>query len=116
MNSCKFCSITHDAAALKLLPTEIFSIVYTISLEILNFMLVLSFVAFKFCRFPVEDHSMKSVVDYFQEMYGFAIEYTHLPSLQVGNQTKVKYLPMEVVFLHCNTSIFLFPVALHSCG
>ncbi|XP_020104416.1 protein argonaute 10-like isoform X2 [Ananas comosus] len=45
--------------------------------------------------FPVEDHSMMSVVDYFQEMYGFAIEYTHLPCLQVGNQTKVKYLPME---------------------
>uniref|UniRef100_A0A1D1Z031 Protein argonaute 10 n=2 Tax=Magnoliopsida TaxID=3398 RepID=A0A1D1Z031_9ARAE len=45
--------------------------------------------------FPVEDKSMKSVVEYFQEVYGFTIQYTHLPCLQVGNQKKVNYLPME---------------------
>lgn len=39
---------------------------------------------------------MKSVVEYFQEMYGYTIQYTHLPCLQVGNQKKVNYLPMEV--------------------
>lgn len=39
---------------------------------------------------------MKSVVEYFQEMYGFTIQYTHLPCLQVGNQKKANYLPMEV--------------------
>lgn len=48
-------------------------------------------------RFPVDDNStMKSVVEYFQEMYGFTIQLTHLPCLQVGNQTKANYLPMEV--------------------
>lgn len=45
--------------------------------------------------FPVDDHSMKSVVEYFQEMYGFTIQHTHLPCLQVGNQKKANYLPME---------------------
>ncbi|KAH8500288.1 hypothetical protein H0E87_015513 [Populus deltoides] len=46
--------------------------------------------------FPVDDNStMKSVVEYFQEMYGFTIQHTHLPCLQVGNQKKASYLPME---------------------
>ncbi|KAK4357092.1 hypothetical protein RND71_022702 [Anisodus tanguticus] len=46
--------------------------------------------------FPVDDNlTMKSVVEYFQEMYGFTIMYTHLPCLQVGNQKKANYLPME---------------------
>ncbi|KAG5075120.1 hypothetical protein JHK84_056351 [Glycine max] len=48
--------------------------------------------------FPVDENStMKSVVEYFQEMYGFTIQYTHLPCLQVGNQKKANYLPMETV-------------------
>ncbi|KAL3359602.1 hypothetical protein AABB24_016241 [Solanum stoloniferum] len=46
--------------------------------------------------FPVDDNlTMKSVVEYFQEMYGFTIKNTHLPCLQVGNQKKANYLPME---------------------
>lgn len=46
--------------------------------------------------FPVDDKStMKSVVEYFQEMYGFTIQHTHLPCLQVGNTQKANYLPME---------------------
>ncbi|KAH7511864.1 hypothetical protein FEM48_Zijuj12G0027900 [Ziziphus jujuba var. spinosa] len=46
--------------------------------------------------FPVDDQmNMKSVVDYFQEVYGYTIQYPHLPCLQVGNQKKVNYLPME---------------------
>ncbi|KAL1548639.1 Protein argonaute 10 [Salvia divinorum] len=46
--------------------------------------------------FPVDDNlTMKSVVEYFHEMYGFTIQYTHLPCLQVGNQKKANYLPME---------------------
>ncbi|XXG76760.1 hypothetical protein AAC387_Pa08g1049 [Persea americana] len=46
--------------------------------------------------FPVDENSnMKSVIEYFQEMYGFAIQHTHLPCLQVGNQKKASYLPME---------------------
>ncbi|KAI6694217.1 hypothetical protein NL676_021927 [Syzygium grande] len=46
--------------------------------------------------FPVDDNlNMKSVVEYFQEMYGFTILHTHLPCLQVGNQKKANYLPLE---------------------
>ncbi|XP_042382741.1 protein argonaute PNH1-like [Zingiber officinale] len=46
--------------------------------------------------FPVDDQmTMKSVVEYFKEMYGFTIQYAHLPCLQVGNQKKANYLPME---------------------
>ncbi|KAG9132726.1 hypothetical protein Leryth_014011 [Lithospermum erythrorhizon] len=46
--------------------------------------------------FPVDDKlTMKSVIDYFQEMYGYTIQYIHLPCLQVGNQKKANYLPME---------------------
>ncbi|KAL5712495.1 Protein argonaute 10 [Ranunculus cassubicifolius] len=46
--------------------------------------------------FPVDEQAnMKSVVEYFQEMYGFTIQHTHLPCLQVGNQKKANYLPME---------------------
>ncbi|XP_057968786.1 protein argonaute PNH1-like isoform X2 [Malania oleifera] len=46
--------------------------------------------------FPVDEKmNMKSVVEYFQEMYGFTIQHSHLPCLQVGNQRKVNYLPME---------------------
>ncbi|XP_043806724.1 protein argonaute PNH1 isoform X2 [Manihot esculenta] len=46
--------------------------------------------------FPLDGHmNMKSVVEYFQEMYGYTIQYPHLPCLQVGNQRKVNYLPME---------------------
>lgn len=39
---------------------------------------------------------MKTVIEYFQEVYGFSIQYPHLPCLQVGSQKKVNYLPMEV--------------------
>ncbi|KAJ4708350.1 Protein argonaute like [Melia azedarach] len=46
--------------------------------------------------FPLDEKmNMKSVVEYFQEMYGYTIHYTHLPCLQVGNHRKVNYLPME---------------------
>ncbi|XP_024966350.1 protein argonaute PNH1-like isoform X2 [Cynara cardunculus var. scolymus] len=46
--------------------------------------------------FPVdEERNMKSVVDYFREVYGFTIQHAHLPCLQVGNQKKVNYMPME---------------------
>ncbi|KAF8648141.1 hypothetical protein HU200_064994 [Digitaria exilis] len=46
--------------------------------------------------FPIDDQmNMKSVVEYFKEMYGFTIQHRHLPCLQVGNQKKANYLPME---------------------
>jgi eukaryotic translation initiation factor 2C len=53
-----------------------------------------------FNSFPIDDQmNMKSVVEYFKEMYGFTIQHRHLPCLQVGNQKKANYLPMEVSIL-----------------
>jgi eukaryotic translation initiation factor 2C len=51
-----------------------------------------------FCNsFPVDQGgTVKSVVQYFQETYGFAIQHTYLPCLQVGNQQRPNYLPLEV--------------------
>uniref|UniRef100_M8CUT1 Protein argonaute 1D n=1 Tax=Aegilops tauschii TaxID=37682 RepID=M8CUT1_AEGTA len=47
--------------------------------------------------FPVDQGgTVKSVVQYFQETYGFAIQHINLPCLTVGNQQRPNYLPMEV--------------------
>ncbi|KAJ0968996.1 hypothetical protein J5N97_021873 [Dioscorea zingiberensis] len=47
--------------------------------------------------FPIGDRgTRKSVVQYFQEKYGFNIQHTTLPCLQVGNPRRQNYLPMEV--------------------
>ncbi|KAK4800022.1 hypothetical protein SAY86_025387 [Trapa natans] len=47
--------------------------------------------------FPVDDRgTTKSVVEYFRETYGFVIQHTQWPCLQVGNQNRPNYLPMEV--------------------
>eukprot|EP00252_Welwitschia_mirabilis_P009748 TRINITY_DN2259_c0_g1_i3.p1 TRINITY_DN2259_c0_g1~~TRINITY_DN2259_c0_g1_i3.p1 ORF type:complete len:667 (+),score=92.70 TRINITY_DN2259_c0_g1_i3:137-2137(+) len=47
--------------------------------------------------FAVDDNgTTKSVVQYFQETYAFTIQFTNLPCLQVGNQQRTNYLPMEV--------------------
>ncbi|KAL6633239.1 hypothetical protein ACP70R_025910 [Stipagrostis hirtigluma subsp. patula] len=47
--------------------------------------------------FPVDEGgTVKSVVQYFQETYGFAIQHTYLPCLTVGNRQPPNYLPMEV--------------------
>uniref|UniRef100_A0A1D1XWX4 Protein argonaute 1A n=1 Tax=Anthurium amnicola TaxID=1678845 RepID=A0A1D1XWX4_9ARAE len=47
--------------------------------------------------FPVDDRgTMKYVVQYFRETYGFVIQHTTWPCLQVGNQQRPNYLPMEV--------------------
>ncbi len=49
------------------------------------------------CRFPVDEKgTMKSVTDYFRETYGYIIRHPFLPCLQVGNQNRPNYLPMEV--------------------
>jgi hypothetical protein len=49
--------------------------------------------------FPLDEKmNMKSVVDYFQEMYGYTIMHPHLPCIQVGSEKKANYLPMEVCF------------------
>ncbi|KAJ7975336.1 Argonaute family protein [Quillaja saponaria] len=47
--------------------------------------------------FPVDARgTLKSVVEYFYETYGFAIQHTQWPCLQVGNTQRPNYLPMEV--------------------
>ncbi|KAM7475272.1 hypothetical protein LguiB_022515 [Lonicera macranthoides] len=47
--------------------------------------------------FPVDDSgTVKSVVEYFRETYGFSIQHIQWPCLQVGNQNRPNYLPMEV--------------------
>ncbi|KAK8970476.1 Protein argonaute 1B [Platanthera guangdongensis] len=47
--------------------------------------------------FPVDERgTLKTVVQYFQETYGFTIQHTNWPCLQVGNQQRPNYLPMEV--------------------
>ena len=52
-------------------------------------------------RFPVDDRgTVKTVVQYFMETYGFSIQHTTLPCLQVGNQQRPNYLPMEVSVLN----------------
>lgn len=43
-----------------------------------------------------ERGTMKSVVEYFMETYGFVIRHTQWPCLQVGNTQRPNYLPMEV--------------------
>lgn len=56
------------------------------------------FLFYSFCiSFPVDDRgTVKSVVEYFYETYGFVIQHTQWPCLQVGNQQRPNYLPMEV--------------------
>lgn len=60
-------------------------------------------------RFPVDDRgTVKTVVQYFLETYGFNIQHTTLPCLQVGNQQRPNYLPMEVTILSNLAFIDLF--------
>ncbi|KAI4326460.1 hypothetical protein MLD38_031773 [Melastoma candidum] len=47
--------------------------------------------------FPVDERgTTKSVIQYFYETYNYAIRHTQWPCLQVGNQQRPNYLPMEV--------------------
>jgi len=38
-------------------------------------------------------------VEYFYETYGFVIQHPQWPCLQVGNQQRPNYLPMEVIHI-----------------
>jgi len=64
-------------------------------------------------RFPVDERgTMKSVVEYFFETYGFVIQHTQWPCLQVGNPQRPNYLPMEVNVLISSllfTIVFFMP-------
>ncbi|XP_042965249.1 protein argonaute 1-like isoform X2 [Carya illinoinensis] len=47
--------------------------------------------------FPIDERgTMKPVVEYFYESYGFVIQHPQWPCLQVGNEQRPNYLPMEV--------------------
>jgi len=59
--------------------------------------LAAEYVCFLCERFPVDDKgTMKSVVEYFNDTYGYTISNNALPCLQVRNQKRLNYLPMEV--------------------
>ncbi|PWA35166.1 protein argonaute 1A [Artemisia annua] len=48
-------------------------------------------------NFPVDERgTMKSIVEYFCETYGFSIQHVQWPCLQDGNTQRPNYLPMEV--------------------
>jgi eukaryotic translation initiation factor 2C len=66
-------------------------------------------------RFPVDDRdTVKTVVQYFLETYGFNIQHTTLPCLQVGNQQRPNYLPMEVTILN-NLACICFKHCIFTC-
>jgi hypothetical protein len=44
----------------------------------------------------------KSVADYFRETYQLEMDYDFLPCLQVGNDQRPNYLPMEVANYELN--------------
>ncbi|PKU67875.1 protein argonaute 1A-like [Dendrobium catenatum] len=53
--------------------------------------------ATKDLSFSVDERgTMKTVIQYFQDAYGFVIQLPNWPCLQVGNQQRPNYLPMEV--------------------
>jgi len=48
-------------------------------------------------RFTLDDNETKSfVVQYFQEKYSISLQYTQLPALQAGSDTRPTFLPIEV--------------------
>ncbi|CAL5439268.1 unnamed protein product [Camellia sinensis] len=50
-------------------------------------------------QFPVNERgTMKYVVEYFTEIYGFVIQHTQCPHLEVGYQQRPNCLPMEEMF------------------
>lgn len=55
---------------------------------------------------------MKSVVEYFRETYDFTLRQTQWPCLQVGNQQRPNYLPMEVCALLFAFSVFKMEIYL----
>lgn len=75
----------------------------------------MSSVAIKFltylylCSFPLQLENgqtvERTVAQYFREKYNLQLKYPHLPCLQVGQEQKHTYLPLEVSE---NKLLFLF--------
>lgn len=61
------------------------------------------------CRFPLQLENgqtvERTVAQYFREKYNLQLKYPHLPCLQVGQEQKHTYLPLEV---RVNKLLFLF--------
>lgn len=55
---------------------------------------------FFLCRFPLQLENgqtvERTVAQYFREKYNLQLKYPHLPCLQVGQEQKHTYLPLEV--------------------
>jgi hypothetical protein len=55
-----------------------------------------------------------SVVDYYYEKYDIVLQNVNLPALQAGTDTKLTYLPMEVVLLLLDIFFPLFCMSIMS--
>lgn len=55
---------------------------------------------YRHCRFPLQLENgqtvERTVAQYFREKYSLQLKYPHLPCLQVGQEQKHTYLPLEV--------------------
>lgn len=58
------------------------------------------FFGFQIHRFPLQLENgqtvERTVAQYFREKYNLQLKYPHLPCLQVGQEQKHTYLPLEV--------------------
>lgn len=56
--------------------------------------------SFFLCSFPLQLENgqtvERTVAQYFREKYNLQLKYPHLPCLQVGQEQKHTYLPLEV--------------------
>ena len=62
-----------------------------------------------YCRFPLQLESGQTVectvARYFLERYKMKLQYPHLPCLQVGQEQKHTYLPLEVRTVQLKTNL-----------
>lgn len=81
----------------------------------------LTFVVFACLRFPLQQENGQTiectVAQYFKDKYKLILRYPHLPCLQVGQEQKHTYLPLEVsmtalctclLFLRCYLILLIF--------
>lgn len=74
--------------------------------------------AFLLVRFPLQlenGHTVeRTVAQYFREKYNLQLKYPHLPCLQVGQEQKHTYLPLEVRVMI--SDYFLAKISVHICS
>lgn len=68
--------------------------------DLLYFFFPLTFLVFACLRFPLQQENGQTiectVAQYFKDKYKLILRYPHLPCLQVGQEQKHTYLPLEV--------------------